>query len=164
MRRALFALALASCGVFTFDVDVAVPEQQIQGSLVGGLLPGFVPNPFTLSVDIKAETQKRNTGPASSANLKSFSFQTTPHGMPSGTFDFVDEIHIFVETATLPKKEIAFLAPVPKNVSTLDLVVVKGVDLLPYVGAGATISATATGRQPSKTVTFDGKVVITVHV
>jgi hypothetical protein len=163
-RFAAFALALVACGAVSFDVDVAVPEQQIAGSLVGGLLPAFLPNPFTLNVDIKAETAKRNTGPATSANIKSIVFQATPHDSPSGNFDFVDTIHIFVEAPALPKKEVASLEPVPKGTSKLDLVIIKGVDILPYVSAGATLSATATGRQPSKNFTFDGTVIITVHV
>jgi hypothetical protein len=56
--------------------------------------------------------------------------------MPSGNFDFVDEIHIFISAQSLPRVEIARLAPVPKGKTTIDLEVVPGVDLLPYVNAG----------------------------
>ena len=119
----LTSLPLA-CGAVSFDVDVLVPEQQIPGSVIGGLLPAFLPNPFTLNVDIKAETAKRNTGPATSATIKSIAFQATPHDTPSGNFDFVDSIHIFVEAPSLPKKEIASLEPVPKGTSKLDLAIV----------------------------------------
>lgn len=71
----------------------------------------------------------------------------------SGNFDFLDEIHILVDSAndaSLPKKEIATLKPVPKGQTTIELNVVGDVDLLPYINAGAEISATASGRQPDK--------------
>lgn len=155
---------LCACGVVSFDVIANVPEQTVMGNPIGGLLPSFLPNPFTLNVDIQAETQKRNTGPATSANIKAIQFQSTPHASPSGTFDFVDAIHIFVEAPMLEKKEVASLDPVPKGKTTIDLAPVSGLDILPYVSAGATLSAAATGRQPAKNFTFDGTVTITVHV
>jgi hypothetical protein len=162
LRRGLLAGLpfLLACGAVSFDVTVNVPEQTVAGNPVGGLLPAFLPNPFTLSVDIQAETQKRNTGPATSANIKAIQFRSTS----SGTFDFVDAIHIFVEAPMLARKEVAALDPVPKGRASIDLDVVSGIDILPYVSAGATLSATATGRQPSKDFAFDGTVTITVHV
>lgn len=165
-RQVLLALGVLplGCGAVSFDVDIPVPEQRVPGSVIGGLLPAFLPTPFALDVDVKAETAKRNTGPATSANIKSIVFQATPPAMPSGTFDFVDSIHIFVEAGSLPKKEVASLEPVPKGRSSIDLSIVKDVDILPYVSAGATLSATANGRQPAKDFTFDGVVKITVHV
>ena len=165
-RQVLLGLTVfpLGCGAVSFDVDVPVPDQRVPGNIVGGLLPAFLPTPFALNVDVKAETAKRNTGPATSANIKSIAFQSTPHAAPSGTFDFVDAIHIFVEAGSLPKKEVASLEPVPKGRSSIDLSIVKDVDILPYVSAGATLTATATGRQPSKDFTFDGVVKITVHV
>ena len=162
-KRALF-LAIAACGAISFDVEVPLQEQTIQGNPIGGLLPAFVPNPFTFDVDIEAETKKRDTGPATSAEIKSIEFASTPRDRPSGTFDFLDEVHIFIETNSLPKKEIAFLKPVPKNVSVIKLEIVRDVNVLPYIGHGARITATASGRQPSKTFTYDGKVIVTVHV
>lgn len=164
MRRRAFLTALPllfACGAVTFDVTAAVPPQMVPGNVIGGLLPSFLPNPFKLNVDIKAETAKRNTGPATSANLKSIQFRAT-NG--SGTFDFVDGIHIFVEATGVGKTEIASLDPVPKGKTVLDLSVVSSLDILPYVSAGATLSATANGHQPSKDFTFDGTVIITVHV
>jgi hypothetical protein len=155
---------LFACGIVSFDVTTNVPDQTVTGNPVGGLLPAFLPNPFSLNVDIKAETQKRNTGPATSANIKAIQFQSTPHASPSGTFDFVDAIHIFVEAPMLDRKEVASLDPVPKGRAAIDLAIISNVDILPYVSAGATLSATATGRQPGKTFTFDGAVTITVHV
>ena len=171
MRAALLAVTLvasAGCGVIHFDVSQAVPEQQVQGSPLGGLLPSFLPQPFPVTIDVKSETEKRDTGPARSANLKSIVFTATPHDMPSGNFDFVDEIHIFVgpssSSSSLPTVEIAREQPVPKGRTSLSLDVVPGVDLLPYINAGATLSATASGTQPAKTFTYDGVVTITIHI
>jgi len=170
MRNLLFAsLLLASgCGALAFDVDQDTPEQTIQGNPLGGLLPDFFPSPFVLNIDVQSETQKRNTGPATSANLKAIRFQATPHNMPSGNFDFVDEIHIYVEpsssSSSLPKKEIANLKPVPKGQTTINLTVIPGIDILPYLNAGAKITASATGHQPTMNFSFDGHVTVTIRI
>jgi hypothetical protein len=165
MRAAIVLALLGSgCGALSFDVEQAVPEQTIQGNPLGGLLPSFVPTPFRLNVDIEQETKKRSTGPATSAGLKALRFSATPAAMPSGNFDFVDEIHVFIAAPSLPKVEIARLTPVPKGQTTLELVTSPEVNLLPYVNAGAEMSATATGRQPTQTFTFDGKVTITIRI
>jgi hypothetical protein len=164
MRALFFLLA---CGAIPFDVDQTFPEQRVSGSPLGGLLPSFLQAPVPLTIDLRAETQKRDTGPAQSANLEQLTFTATPHAMPSGNFDFVDEIHIYVETPndpTLPKKEIASLNPVPKGKTSINLNVVSGVDLLPYINKGAEISATAMGHQPQMDFTYDGTVTITVHI
>ncbi len=164
-----FTVAAAGCGALSFDVSQSVPEQQVPGSPLGGLLPSFLPQPFPINIDVQQETAKRSTGPARSANLKQVEFQITPHASPSGNFDFVDEIHIYVAPSSssgssLPMVEIANLKPVPKGQTTIDLAIVPGVDLLPYINAGASISATASGHQPAQTVTYDGTVVVTIHI
>lgn len=174
MKRILTTMALVAaaattngCGILSFDVSQNVPEQQVQGSPLGGLLPSFLPQPFALTINVQQETAKRSTGPARSANLKQVEFQITPHASPNGNFDFVDEIHVFVAPSSgsaLPMVEIANAKPVPKGQTTLELTIVPGVDLLPYINAGATISATASGHQPTQTITYDGVVVVTVHI
>lgn len=170
MIRALvaaLALLVAGCGAIPFDVSQNIPEQQVPGSPLGGLLPSILPSPFAVTINAQQETEKRNTGPAKSVTLKAIVFAATPHDNPSGTFDFVDEIHVYIAPASgsaLPMTEIARKAPVPKGQTTLDLDVVPGVELLPYVNAGATISATATGRQPAGTFTYDGVVTVTIHI
>ncbi len=164
---ALFCLCAAGCGAIPFDVSQSLPEQTVPGSALGGVLPSFLSVPVPLTIDLTSETQKRNTGPAKSANLKSLSFAATPHDMPSGNFDFLDEIHIYIDSqndSTLAKKEIANLSPVEKGQTTLHLSIVPGVDLLPYINKGAEISATASGTEPTKDFTYDGEVTITVHI
>lgn len=172
MIRALLisaTVAAAGCGAISFDVSQGVPEQQVPGSPLGGLLPSFLPQPFPVTINVQQETEKRSTGPARSANLKQVELQITPHASPSGSFDFVDEIHIYVapsssSSSSLPMVEIANLKPVPKGQTTIDLAIVPGVDLLPYINAGASISASASGHSPPQTVTYDGTVVVTVHI
>ena len=163
------SVASAGCGAISFDVSQSVPEQEVPGSPLGGLLPSFLPQPFPVTIDVEQETAKRSTGPARSANLKSVKFEITPHDAPSGNFDFVDEIHIFVAPASssgssLPSVEIANLQPVPQGQTTISLTIVPGVDLLPYINAGASISATASGHSPPATVTYDGTVTVTIHI
>ena len=162
-------VALSGCGAISFDVSQAVPEQSVPGSPLGGILPSFLPQPFPITIDVKQETAKRSTGQATSANLKSVTFQVTPHDAPSGNFDFVDEIHIFVAPSSssgspLPMTEIANLAPVPKGQTKIELNVVPKIDRLPYIEAGAEISAIASGHAPPATVTYDGTVVVTIRI
>jgi hypothetical protein len=156
------ALALGGCGILSFDVSNDIPPQTIAGSPVGALLP---PSLFSIptNVNISTETASRGTGPAKSATLSSLTLTVT---MPSdGTFDFLTSISITVSSAGggLPEKEIARLEPVP-GTKTISIPPIGGVDLLPYINAGATISAAASGHMPSRDVTFNGKVVVTIHV
>lgn len=123
-----------------------------------------MPTPFKLNIDIKQETAKRSTGVATSAGLKALRFSATPAAMPSGNFDFVDDIHIFVAAPGLDKVEVGHLMPVPKGQTVIDLITLPDINLLPYVNAGAEMSAQASGRQPTKTFTFDGKVTITIRI
>lgn len=160
------ALALTGCGAIGFEVEQKLPEQRIQGGVLGGLLPALLPNPAKLTIDLKAEQEKHGTGPATKIFLKKLQFRITPEGMPSGNFDFLDEAHLFVESASagLPRVEIATIKPAPRGVTTVDFAIVPGVDLLPYVNAGAELSATATGTQPTTDTTFDGLLIIDVRI
>lgn len=151
----------------SFDVAQDLPEQRVAGSPLGGILPSFIPTSIPLQFDLKAETEKRNTGPASHVYLKSLTIAATPHDAPSGNFDFLEEVHIFVaqrDRGSLPKVEIARLQQVPKGQVKLSLAIVPDVDLLPYVSAGAEITSSATGSQPRKEFTFDGRIEITIKI
>ncbi|MDP1825119.1 MAG: hypothetical protein Q8L48_17810 [Archangium sp.] len=160
-------IVASGCGAISFDVEQNLPEQRVQGGgVLGGLLPSLLPNPARFTIDLKAEQEKRGTGPATKLFLKQLQFRITPAAMPSGNFDFVDEAHLFAEAsaAGLPKVEIATLKPAPRGVLILDFDIVPAVNLLPYVNAGAELSATATGRQPAEDVTFDGLIVLDVRI
>lgn len=159
-------LTQLGCGVIQFDVEQLLPEQRVSGSPLGGVLPSFVPTPFKLNIDIKAESEKRGTGPASKAFLKELTLSVTPAGAPKGNFDFLDEVHIAIAAPSmaLAKVEIARKVPVPKSAVVLNFDLVPDIDLLPYINAGAELTATATGRQPPADVTFEGKVVVNVKL
>jgi hypothetical protein len=166
-RRAVLLLAatLASggCGIVSFDVGEAIPAQQIMGSPIGALLPASL-FALPLDFDIQAETAARGTGPAKSANLKSLTLTITDP--PDGTFEFLTSITITVAAANggaLPEVTIAELKAVPAT-KTISIPPKPGVDLLPYLKAGAAIKATATGHLPARTTTVGGNVVVTVHV
>ena len=157
------ALTTAGCGLIAFDVSQDIPAQTVPGSPVGALLP---PSLFALplNIDLQSETAAQGTGPARSVSLKALSLTITS---PAGaTFDFVSSISISIggsDGSGLPEREIARLEPVPAK-GTINLQPVPGVDLLPYIKAGAKITATASGHAPSSDVTFDGSVVVTIHV
>ena len=160
------AFAVSGCGAIGFDVEQKLPEQRIQKSALGGLLPALFPNPAKLTIDLKAEQEKRGTGPATKIFLKKLQFNITTTAMPAGNFDFLEEAHLFAESsaAGLPKVEIATLKPVARGASSVDFTIVPNVNLLPYVNAGAELSATATGAQPNSDVTFDGLLIIDVRI
>lgn len=160
------ALLLCACGAVRFDVEQSLPQQTVKGGgVLGGVLPAeLLGNATRFTIDLKSEVQRRGTGPATKARLKSLTLQVTPHAAPQGNFDFLDEVHLFVEGPGLPKLEVAKAQPVPRSRSALAFDVVPDVDLLPYVNAGATITATASGRAPAMDTSFDGQVVVEVQL
>ncbi len=163
-RVALFLLPwiFGACGWIHVNVDQDIPEQYIPGNPVpaAGVLPNF------LQMSLNADTNHQ-AGPLTSAGLRSLTLTATPHGQPSGNFDFLDEVHIYLKSATnssLPQVEIATLAAVPRGQTTITLTIVPHIDLLPYLKSGAEITSMATGRQPTQDFTFDGRAVITVRI
>lgn len=159
------------CGALRFDITQAVPEQRIMGSVLGALLGSFIPTPFPLSINLEQETRARGTGPAQSAGLKALSFRLTNIPSPprsSDTFDFVDRIEIFIESAkagsSLSKQKIADLLSVPRGVQTLSLQCYPSVDLVPYINEGSRISSSASGKLPAQDVTFDGLITVEIRV
>ena len=162
----LVLFGLLGCGGIPFDVGQDLVEQRVPGSPIGGILPSFIAVPIPLTIDISAETQKRSTGPARSAQLKSLTLRATPKDMPSGNFDFLEEVHIFIAArdGSLPEKEIARLQPTPKGQTSVQFTIVPDVDLLPYVNKGAQITSSAKGTQPQREFRFDGRIEITVRI
>jgi hypothetical protein len=159
-RLLLGFLALAGCGLVKFDIDEDIPAQTIQGSPIGALLPASLFS-LPLHIDVDSSVKAHGTGVATSAYLKSLGFTVT---MPAGdTFDFLDSISIKLAAPGLPEKEIAVLSPVPKA-TTIQLQPTPNVDLLPYLKAGPTMTATAGGHLPAHDVTFDGKLVVTIKI
>jgi hypothetical protein len=165
MTRAVLAvLVLSSCGAVSFDVDQDLQEQTVQGSTLPVALMTLLPNAFKLTIDINAAVAAHGTGPAKSATLKSLSLAITPHSAPMGNFDFLQSAHLFVSASGQPMVEVANITSVPKGATALDFTIIPNVDLLPYIQAGANITATATGNQPSMDTSFDGHVTVTVHI
>src|SRR4029078_11126602 len=111
-----------------------------------------------MNVDISSETAAHGTGPASSVTLSSISLTVMS---PSGaTFDFVDSIaiRIALADASLHEIKIARLQPVP-GAASISVPPEGGVDLLPYIKAGATITASASVHNASCDSTFASKAV-----
>jgi hypothetical protein len=152
-------LLLAGCGKIAFDVEQKLPEQEVPGSPLGQVLP--ISFAFPLNINIESQTKAQGTGPAHSASLKTLELSiTTPSGE---TFEFLDSLTITISASGLESKTVARLDDVPAQ-AQISLTVVSDVDLLPYINKGATLSASATGRQPRVNVKFDGRVVIVVRV
>jgi hypothetical protein len=163
--RAVLALALsvflAGCGLIQFDVAQDLPAQTVPGSPLGDLLPSSLFS-VPINIDLSAVTKSHGTGPAKSANLKSLTFSVT---MPAdGNFDFMDSVSINIAAPGLPDQVVANLPSVPRGQITIRIPPTPGVDLLPYIQAGAQITATGGGHLPARDTTYVGKVIITVHV
>ncbi len=163
-RLALLSLALNGCGLISFTLEQNLGENQIEGSLLGGLLGGLTLANPKLSFDLKQETEKRNTGPASAVVLESFTLYITPKSAPSGNFDFLSALDVFVSAPGLTEVKIASLPSLAKGATTLTMTLAPDVNMLAYINAGATVRAQATGTQPSKTTTFSGDVVLRVKI
>lgn len=159
----LLLVGAPGCGLIAFDVSQDIPAQTVPGSPLGALLPESL-FAIPMNIDIQSETAGHGTGPAHSVTLSSVTLTITS---PSGaTFDFVSAIAIKISSSgnpNLPEVEIGRLEPVPGTTS-ISIPPNGGVDLLPYINAGATITSTATGHMPASDVTFVGRVVVTVHV
>jgi hypothetical protein len=160
----LLVLPATGCGVLSFDVSQDIAPQTIQGSPLGSLLPASLFS-VPVNIDVSSETAAHGTGVARSATLSSLTLTvTSPAG---GTFDFVSSIAISISSSadpSLPEQQIAKLDPVPGTTTISIPPSPPGVNLLPYIKAGATVKATASGHLPSQDVTFKGTVVVTIHV
>jgi len=159
----LFALATGCGASFTFDYDV--PEQAVQGSLLGNLLgPTLLDVP--LEIDLQAQTEAHDTGPARHVYLSSLTLDLTTTEEPSGDaddFDFLDRVEIYVQGTTLPQVLVAVLDPAPSGERSLSITP-QGVDLQPYIVEGADLSASAEGVEPPDDVTFTGHLVFEVEI
>jgi hypothetical protein len=169
MRRLIaLTMLVAGCGIADFDVTQTVPSQMIQGSqtiqgsVVGGILPGLFEMP--LDVTIQSDIQAHDTGPIQEVTLSSMQLVITA---PAGqTWSFVTSIDVYVAStksgSTLPKVKVATVVN-PGNVTTMSFTPVPGVNLIPYINEGSQMTADASGSQPSQDVTFDGEAVFHVH-
>ena len=161
-RLVLVALALAAggaqsgCSLVGFEITQPIPAQTVPGNPLGSLLPASLFQ-IPIDVDVGAATQAMGTGPASSVTLKAFTLTVmSPAG---GTFEFMDSISINISSpndSRLPTMKIADLPVVPAE-TTISIPPTGDVNLLPYINAGAEITATASGHVPPQDVTFTGQ-------
>ncbi len=173
---ALACLFLPGCFLFmddgslvSFPVEYDLPEQTVQGNLLGGLLGSLLPLPIAVDVDLEAETRARDTGPAQHVYLTEMRLFVTPTAEPAGDsddFGFLDSIEVYVESrdpgTRLPRQRIAHLDSVPQA-SSISLQL-DDVDLIDYVNEGALLTASATGGAPFDDVTFSGQLELVVEV
>jgi hypothetical protein len=160
-RSAAWVILLAACGLVSFDVAQPIPEQTIPGSPVAALLPqGLFQIP--LQIDLQSSIKAHGASAASSAQLKSLTLTVID---PAGeTFGFLDSISITIAADGQPPRELASLSPVPKE-ATISLKPAPGVDLLPYIKAGAAnLNATVSGHAPARDIKLNGRVVVTIKV
>lgn len=140
-----------------------IAEQRVPGDPLGGLLT------MPIDVNIDTESSGRDTGPADSVYLESFTLRITPTAEgPDDTddFDFVDSIEVYIvgrEGSSLPRVRIASIGNVPAGARTLSLQL-DAQELLPYFQEGARIEADGTGTAPPDDVTFDGNLLFAIEV
>jgi hypothetical protein len=148
----LLLLAMTcACGLISFDISESLPAATLAAGPDGTSLAALQA-PVTIGA--------QDTGPADSAKLSSLSFTSSS----TAPFDFVQEIHLFVDSPGLPEVEIANLVPVPTGQVTISLNVVPGVQLLPYLQAGCTLRSGVTGNAPAEDFTFTGELVAHVGI
>lgn len=158
---ACLVTATAGCGITDFDIEQPVPAQTIQGSGIPAPLAAIFPLP--LNLDLESKIKAKDTGPIDSVTLSSLTLQITSSG---GDWSFVQSIEVSVASTrsgtTLPKTKIASLSS-PGAVQTLTFDVERGVNLKPYIDEGSQVDSKASGTQPTRDVSFEGKGVFTVH-
>jgi hypothetical protein len=142
-------LSSSSCGALRFDVTQPIPSQEVPGASWASFLTGLLPGPLRLSIDVETETEKQGTGPATSAGLHALRLRAVS-GNPVN-FDFLDSVVVSVSADGLPTREVARLSPVPVGQERLSFDVSPGVELLPYLQQGATLSTRVTGEVPPST-------------
>jgi hypothetical protein len=152
---------VAGCGLVSFDVTEKVEAQTIPGSSAVGNSSASV---FETTMVLTEESLPKGSGLIESVTLSSVSFQVL--SPDNATFEFVDTVKLMISSPSnvhLHEVEIAEGKSVPGQ-RTLTLRPTRDANLLPYVKAGAQVRAVAVGRPPVENVTFDGKVVLTVHL
>lgn len=167
VRASLVLVALAACGLANpYTITEPVPEQRVEGSPLGALLPG-VEVPIPLEVDLAAEAEAMNAGPVQTVTLEAVRLDITTTEEPAGDsddWDFVDSIVVHVESraadSSLPRVEVARLDPTPDGVRTLELDTDTSVNLRAYVEEGARLVATVRGRAPADDVSYAGQVTL----
>jgi hypothetical protein len=163
----LCGLLLCGCGL-PFTIGQDIPEQSVPGdpnplpNPAPTVLPNFLQIPLT--INLQSEIERRKTGPARSVVLRSLTLAATPSNNPSGNFDFLDEVHIYVESDSQPQLEIATLNPVPRGSTSVSFTVVPDVELLPYIKEGTRVTSRATGRFPPQEFTFNGHLRVTIYI
>jgi hypothetical protein len=154
-------IVAAGCGLGSFDVTESVPAQTVPGTSSGAAAQ---PSAFETTMTLSANDLPRGSSLVDSVTLSSVSFNVMqPAG---GTFDFVQNVTLSIYSptnASLAEKQIATGQPTSGS-GKLDLAPTDSVDLLPYVKAGAVVRAVGTGSAPANTTTFNGNVVLTVHL
>ena len=125
--------------------------------------------PPRLTLDLSAEIQKQTTGPIESVTLASLVLDiaaTDQAANDTDTWEFVDEIHVFVRSSAdgsaLPRVDIATVIA-PGAVTSMVFDVDRRVDLKPYVDQGSVVESEASGSVPTDDVSYDGEGVFTVH-
>lgn len=166
----LASIACVPFGIGSFSVLHDIPEQQVEGNLLGGLLGSVLGIPIVLDIDLEAETASRETGPAQHVFLTDFRLEITPTaegGLDRDDFDFLQSIEVFVESSesgsSLPRERIAFREAVPRGARSIELDV-EDLDVIDYVREGARLTASANGSAPLDDVTFDGQLTLLVEV
>ncbi len=161
----LFTCAfLTGCGLVHFDVTEDIEEQRIEGDPIAAMLASFLDEPVAISLNVEEEVGARDGGVAKEVSLRQLVFRITDTAVGTGdldNFDFLESLQVYVEStaegSTLPRVLVAEMPTIPDGLVELDLDVVDGVDLLPYLEGGARIATDAVGAPPADDVTFDGQ-------
>jgi hypothetical protein len=166
-RLVLLTLALATCGNLShLTVDQGATAMIPGASLLEQLVPDLGFSGFG-DFDISQSQEFKNQGVTkqqiNSVKLKTLTLEVTqpPNGQD---LTFLESLSFFVESAGLPKKEIARGGPFAKDAKKVSLTLMD-VELAPYASAARmTFSSAVKGRRPSSNTTLDAKVSLDVDV
>lgn len=148
----------------TAEGQAVIPQRTVIDELIGTLaFTGFEGLDLTQSQEFRNQGYSKDQ--VDSVHISSFTMAIqSPQG---ANFDFLSSIRFYASADGLPEVLIAELDPVPRGVSTLELVVDSTLELRPYVIApSVTITTSATGTRPpdETTVNADADFEIEVNV
>ncbi|MBX3218957.1 MAG: hypothetical protein KF795_00480 [Labilithrix sp.] len=157
MLRATFIAVLVTCGLSCSSAD---PERTVTQSLPRMIARSGSASLFGDGIRIDLDPEARSGGRVTNVLLERVILRIDA-ASPTQTFDWADEIHIFVEStdadSQLPRREVAS-AFVPRGLTELELLPSARVPLLPYVREGAWLVSVEKRQPVSEDVIVEGRV------
>lgn len=150
----IFVMGCESFGSFHFTEESE--PIRIQGRsdvLNNGVLADLFPTTIPMEIDLEQQLEEQNATGARGVYLSEIYFELTDDS-DAANFDFIDRITIQANSDSHPRRDLAWIDPVPEGEGIFYLDVDDGFDLKPYAEEGLRLRTNAAGSAPSQDVEF----------